>query len=197
MLSGGHLPVSPTGRLRSTTPGCVSPQSVVRSVGQLGAPPTNRRCGVSDHSPNRRRLLTGCPVRCPFSCSVGFYTLVITHWPFPQEPTRQFFAGICPRRGRPFECSVVQSLFRVIYKPPSRIMVHIQNIPNRLHPVGIVFIRAFTELPRLCCSVVRCCCTSLFSCCFFCWSLCRKGECMAFFIPRFLSSHSISGLPAN
>ncbi len=32
-------------------------------------------------------------------------------------------------------------------KPPSRIMVHIQNIPNRPHPVGIVFIRAFTELP--------------------------------------------------
>lgn len=32
-------------------------------------------------------------------------------------------------------------------KPPSRIMVHIQNIPNLLHPVGIVFIRAFTELP--------------------------------------------------
>ena len=82
-------------------------------------------------------------------------------------------------------------------KPPSRIMVHIQNIPNRPHPVGIVFIRAFTELTRLCCSVVRCCCTSLFSCCFFCWSLCRKGECMAFFIPRFFSSHSISGLPAN
>ncbi len=87
--------------------------------------------------------------------------------------------------------------FEVIYKPPSRIMVHIQNIPNSPHPAGIVFIRAFTELPRLCCSVVRCCCTSLFSCCFFCWSLCRKGECMAFFIPRFLSSHSISGLPAN
>ena len=109
--------------------------------------------------------LTGALV---FSCSVGFYTLMLLTGRPPRstpDNSSQAFAPVGDARS---SVQLFSPSFEVIYKPPSRIMVHIQNIPNRLHPVGIVFIRAFTELPRLCCSVVRCCCTSLFSCCFFC-----------------------------
>ena len=38
-LFSGHLRLGPSGRLRSTTPGCVSPQSVVRSVVRLDSIP--------------------------------------------------------------------------------------------------------------------------------------------------------------